>query len=66
MKQVLINGRQEWTDAVTIAGLVEQYGLGAKRIVVELNGVILAREAWLHTSVDEGAKLELVHFVGGG
>jgi thiamine biosynthesis protein ThiS len=31
-----------------------------------LNGAIVKRNTWAETSLDAGAKLEIVHFVGGG
>nr|WP_274655376.1 sulfur carrier protein ThiS [Paenibacillus humicola] len=46
--------------------MIGQLGLAGKRIVVEMNGAIVAREAWETTKIEEGAALELVHFVGGG
>ncbi|MFB9330250.1 thiamine phosphate synthase [Paenibacillus aurantiacus] len=65
-KRIRVNGRDEWTHAGTVQELVGQYGLQGQRIVVELNGVILSKDAWGDTPVSEGAQLELVHFVGGG
>lgn len=65
-KRVRVNGRDEWTNAGSVLELVGQYGLEGQRIVVELDGVILSRDAWAYTQVAEGAQLELVHFVGGG
>jgi len=63
---IRVNGREEQTTAANIKSLVEQLGLSGKRIVVELNGAIIAREAWEETGIEEGASLEMVHFVGGG
>ncbi|MBO7749027.1 thiamine phosphate synthase [Paenibacillus sp. MWE-103] len=63
---VVVNGRREETAARTVAELVEALGLAGKSLVVELNGVIVAREAWETAALADGAALELVHFVGGG
>ncbi|TYP69832.1 thiamine phosphate synthase [Paenibacillus methanolicus] len=65
-KRIRVNGREDWTNAGNVQELVRQYGLQGARIVVELDGVILSREAWADTQLAEGAQLELVHFVGGG
>jgi thiamine biosynthesis protein ThiS len=41
-------------------------GLKADRVAVELNLSIVPRELWLQTNLNEGDRLEIVHFVGGG
>jgi sulfur carrier protein len=51
---------------VALAAVVEALGLKADRIAVELNGEIAPRTAWGERTVSEGARLEIVHFVGGG
>ena len=66
LKQIRVNGRAEQTSARHVTELVQQLGLEGKRIVVELNGQILAREAWSEAEIENGATLEMVHFVGGG
>jgi len=34
--------------------------------VVEYNGRVLARDEWVHTSLSDGDRLEVVQIVGGG
>lgn len=63
---VRVNGREERVRPGTLRHLVEAYGLADKRIVAELNGVIVQRGAWDRTPLRSGASLELIHFVGGG
>nr|WP_269462739.1 sulfur carrier protein ThiS [Paenibacillus baekrokdamisoli] len=65
-RTIRINGRNEQTNAQSVHALMEQLGFAGKRMVVELNGVIIAREAWHTALLEQGASLELVHFVGGG
>jgi sulfur carrier protein len=36
------------------------------RVAVELNRAIVPHEKWAETSLSEGDRLEIVHFVGGG
>ena len=66
---ILLNGQQmslssdkDWT----VAQLVAEKGFQADRIAIERNGSILPRIEWGETSLHEGDRLELVHFVGGG
>jgi len=65
-----INGEvREFNDApvpFTLAALVENLGMKADRVAVELNRDIAPRDQWAHTSLSDGDQLEIVHFVGGG
>jgi len=50
----------------TLAELVEILGMKADRVAVELNRDIVPRDRWAKTGLNEGDRLEIVHFVGGG
>ena len=65
--QVIINGEaQALTEGVTIADLVNRLGLNQRRIAVELNREIIAREEYGSLVLADGDQVEIVHFVGGG
>lgn len=65
--QVIINGEaQTLAEGVTIADLVSRLGLNQRRIAVELNREIIAREEYASVVLADGDRLEIVHFVGGG
>jgi len=62
-----INGQpREFPDGLTVESLVTQLGMKADRVAVELNLEIVPRARWQTTSLKDGDKLEVVHFVGGG
>ena len=62
-----INGEQrDFPDGLTVAALVGQLGMKPDRVAVELNLEIVPRAQWETTSLKNGDKLEVVHFVGGG
>jgi thiamine biosynthesis protein ThiS len=62
-----INGDEKTFDSsLTLAALVEILGMKADRIAVELNLDIVPRDRWTETALNEGDRLEIVHFVGGG
>jgi thiamine biosynthesis protein ThiS len=62
-----INGEErELAEGLTLAALVEQLGMKADRVAVELNRQIVNRELWPQTRLNSGDQLEIVHFVGGG
>jgi len=62
-----LNGEtREFTDGLTIAALVTHLGMKPDRVAVELNLEIVQRANWQTTTLKDGDKLEVVHFVGGG
>jgi len=65
--KLMINGEARLVDApLTVATLVEQLGMKADRLAVELNRNIVPRDRWPSVQLTEGDQLEIVHFVGGG
>lgn len=64
---MIINGREMETEKEgTIAMLIETLDLDAKRVVFEINGEIIPKEAYETFWVDKRAQVEIVSFVGGG
>ena len=65
-----INGEErdfaDVSSAFTLFALVEKLGMKPDRVAVELNRDIVPRERWSETMLNEGDRLEVVHFVGGG
>ena len=62
-----INGNErQFADGLTLAELIEQLGMKGDRVAVELNRDIVPRGRWAETRLQEGDRLEIVHFVGGG
>jgi len=65
--RVLLNGEErEIPDGLTILGLVEHLKLNPERIAVERNREVVPRAEWATVRIQEGDRLEIVHFVGGG
>ena len=65
--QLIINGEaREFAGEMTLSALVEQLGMTVGRVAVELNRDIVPRELWAATTLHDGDRLEVVHFVGGG
>ncbi len=63
----MINGvRQQVPEGETLLTLVERLGLKPDRLAIELDRRIVKPAAWATTSIQHGAELEIVHFVGGG
>src|ERR1700730_14970239 len=66
MNRVINGETQVLNRPLTLAGLVEQLQMKPDRVAIELNRNIVARDQWSKTSLAEGDRLEIVHFVGGG
>jgi thiamine biosynthesis protein ThiS len=67
MFRIVVNGESRDVRAgETIAGLVRTLELNPGRLAIELDRRIVKRAAWDSTALREGARLEIVQFVGGG
>lgn len=65
---LVINGDQmEVPDTIsTISDLLHHFGLGNKVVMIELNTKIIDKAFHAETSLSDGMRVEIVHFVGGG
>ena len=65
--QLIINGQpQTVQEGLSLSDLIAQLNMKAERVAVERNGVIVSRNDWPQTALQNGDRLEIVHFVGGG
>lgn len=65
--KLTVNGEeQQFSDLKNVADLVSHYKLEDKLVVVEVDGLVIDRNDWQQTQLQEGMSIELVHFVGGG
>jgi len=64
---LFINGEDKtFGEPLGLAQLIERLGMKGDRVAVELNHEIVARAQWPETKLNDGDRLEIVHFVGGG
>lgn len=62
-----VNGRRAELDGPTaLLSYLEQLGVSARAVAVELNGVIIERSAYGDTKLEDGDVVEIVRMVGGG
>jgi thiamine biosynthesis protein ThiS len=62
-----VNGEaRQVPEDLTLASLVDWLKMPADRVAVECNLEIVPRNQWSETTIREGDRLEVVHFVGGG
>ncbi|HKQ07206.1 MAG TPA: sulfur carrier protein ThiS [Blastocatellia bacterium] len=64
---IVLNGEPKEIPAdLTVTELIETLGLPSERLAIEVNRRIIRRADWPATTLAEGDKVEVVHFVGGG
>lgn len=65
--QITLNGEpHELEGPLSVADLLQQLSIDARRVAVEHNYEILRRPLYADTMVHEGDRIEIVNFVGGG
>lgn len=64
---VQVNGEQRTVAAgSTVAGLLKELDIRSDRVAVELNLTILDRSEFDGRSLQEGDRIEIISFIGGG
>lgn len=64
---IFVNGRaRQVQGALTLGELAADCRLDARRLLVELNGETLDREAWPRHPVAHGDRVEFIRVVAGG
>lgn len=64
---IIVNGKQmERKEGTTLQSLVVDLGLEGKVMAAAVNMQIVKQNRWNETLLQEGDKVELLDFVGGG
>lgn len=67
MKTIIINGENhDFEGDINLNDLLSKLEIEPKTVAIELNLNIVPRSLWSETILQNGDKLELVQFVGGG
>jgi len=66
MKLHINSDERTFESPLTLADLIESLGMKPDRVAVELNRDIVPRDRWSETILNDGDRMEIVHFVGGG
>jgi sulfur carrier protein len=64
--QILVNGEPTAMAGGTVSELLRLLGIEPERVAVELNREILPKARYGSTTLSDGDRIEIVHFVGGG
>lgn len=65
--ELVVNGETRTLPELgNVADLLRHFKLEHKILVIELNRTIVNRDQYENTALNEGDRVEIVHFVGGG
>lgn len=65
--RIEVNGEpREVGEAIKLSELVSDLALAPERVAIELNQAVVRRIDWPATTIMDGDRIEIVHFVGGG
>lgn len=64
--RIQVNGDTREVAARTVLALVEELGFDVRKVAVERNLAIVPRSLHADTALEDGDRIELVQFVGGG
>jgi thiazole synthase len=65
--RVTVNGEErEFDRSLTVSQLLGELGIDARKVALECNLEIVPRSAYDGTEINDGDRLEVVHFIGGG
>jgi len=64
---IQVNGQaRTWRSGATVADLLQDLDIQTERVAVELNLEILDRTAFGHRRLENGDRVEILGFIGGG
>ena len=65
--QLIVNGKaQNMSEGLTVAELIDQLRLDARRVACEVNETIVRRAGWGQCVLRDGDVVEIVQMMGGG
>lgn len=64
--KLVVNGKEQSTEAKTVQDLINELKLDQKVMATAVNMSVVKKENWDSFELKEGDKLEFLEFVGGG
>lgn len=65
--KIFLNGEEKaLAKKMTVSELLTELGLDSKKIAIEKDLEIVNSNDFSQVVIDEGARVEIVHFIGGG
>jgi sulfur carrier protein len=65
--RIHVNGEvRDVAERLSLTELIEHLQLAGERLAIELNQNVIRRTEWPARTLEDGDRIEIVHFVGGG
>ena len=65
--QIILNGEPRAAAAgLSVEALLQELDIDMRKVAVERNLEIVPKSAFAATALEDGDRLEIVHFIGGG
>lgn len=65
--KIILNGEEKFLEKnTTISKLIQKLELDIKKVAIEKDLEIISPDLFSEIVLDEGSKVEIVHFIGGG
>jgi sulfur carrier protein len=65
--QLTVNGEtHDYPEGTTLSTLIDSLGIKVNIMAAAVNMEVVKKEDWEHHQLQEGDRVELLHFVGGG
>jgi len=65
--KIFVNGKEElYENKINVTELLKQKNIRQEIVTIELNGKIINRKDFQTIFLDDGDKVEMVYFMGGG
>lgn len=64
---IKVNGRNfQWEEGLTVEKLLEKKRYTFPKIIVKINGVLIKKEEWPDTIINDGDDVKAIHIFAGG
>ncbi len=65
--KIIVNGMEHsFQEKITLQEIIKILNIVNENIIAEVNGVIVTKDEFANTIIEENSVIELVKFVGGG
>ncbi len=64
--EIIVNGEPRSIGVLSVRQLLDELEIDPRRVAVELNSAILPKSDYENSTLNDGDRIEIVHFVGGG
>jgi sulfur carrier protein len=65
--EITVNGeKREYAEGLTLSDLIAELGIKVKVMAAAVNMQVVKKDDWGRQILEDGDRVELLHFVGGG